>query len=505
MAPHLSKVLIFLFLLTRSFSTIAREPEDNFSFSPRLQIAYFEIQKLKLDHAREVIDQERRLNPSNGFVAYLDNYADLHYLLISEDKKKYTELLPKEDFRLNTLEAMPLSSPYQRLLRADIHLHWAFAKMKFGNEVSACWNVIKAYKLLEENRAKFPGFTPTLKSLGLLHILIGAVPDKYSWVTKILGLKGNIEQGIAEIRQVSEQQEGIFRQEAQLIDLLVHAYTLQLAPEKYRELKQLPVKNPDNLLLHFFTTSILIKEAKSEEALAVLNKAPHGPEYLPFPFLDLMRADILVQKGDYDKATTAYLRFQKNHKGANFIKDTNFKLFLCKWLDNGDDKTGEIYLNKISKSGSTVVEADQYAQKFAEDFKARKISESQKVLFKARFANDGGYLNEAIELLQDYTENSFHSLNEKAEFNYRKGRIYQKVPQVDKAIPYFERAVELVHTNNLYFGPAAALQLGYIYREKKQKDKAAVYFKKALTYKKYEYKNSIDNKARAALTEMGKQ
>jgi tetratricopeptide (TPR) repeat protein len=483
---------------------MAREPEDNFNFSSRLQIAYFEIQKLKLDHARELIDQERRLNPSNGFIAYLDNYADLHYLLISEDKKKYTELLPKEDYRLNTLEAMPATSPYQRLLRADVHLHWAFAKMKFGNEVSACWNVIKAYKLLEENHAKFPSFTPTLKSLGMLHILIGSVPDKYSWVTKILGMKGNIAQGIAEIRQVSEQPESIFRQEAQLIDLLVHAYTLQLTPEKYRELKQLPIKNPDNLLLHFFTTSILIKEAKSEEALAVLNKAPNGPEYLSFPFLDLMRADILVQKGDYDKATNAYLRFQKNHKGVNFIKDSNFKLFLCKWLDGDDKHSAEIYLDKITKSGSTVVEADQYAQKFATDFHAGKIDEAQKVLFKARFANDGGYLNEAIELLRNYNENSFRSLSDKAEFNYRKGRIYQKSPQSDKAIPYFERAIELVQTNSLYFGPAAALQLGYIYKEKKQKDRAAVYFKKALAYKKYEYKNSIDNKARAALTEMEK-
>jgi hypothetical protein len=33
--------------------------------------------------------------------------------------------------------------------------------------------------------------------------------------------------------------------------------------------------------------------------------------------------------------------------------------------------------------------------------------------------------------------------------------------------------------------------------------KAKIYFEKAISYKKHEYKNSVDNKAKAALNEMG--
>jgi hypothetical protein len=53
------------------------------------------------------------------------------------------------------------------------------------------------------------------------------------------------------------------------------------------------------------------------------------------------------------------------------------------------------------------------------------------------------------------------------------------------------------------FGASSALQLGYILMEKRNNKNASFYFKKAMSYKKHEYKNSIDNKARAALTELG--
>jgi hypothetical protein len=45
---------------------------------------------------------------------------------------------------------------------------------------------------------------------------------------------------------------------------------------------------------------------------------------------------------------------------------------------------------------------------------------------KARLATDGGFYDTALATLRPYSESSFTLLNEKAEFNYRKGRIYQR-------------------------------------------------------------------------------
>ena len=267
-------VLLFLSIPVSS-NVQAKESSFYVKFTPKLQRAYFEIQKLKIQSARDLIDEERAANADNGLVQYLDNYADLHYLLISEDKEAFKKLLEKEDERLSKLDKLPDSSLYKKLFQAEIRIHWAFAKIKFGNEISGAWDIIKAYRLSDQNYQRFPSFIPTLKSLGLLHILIGSVPENYTWVTKILGLKGNVQLGVKEIETVIRD-EPFFRQEAQLIDLLMHAYTLQLSTAQLEKLKQLPKDQPDNLLLHFFATTILMKEGNSREASWYLNNAPAG-------------------------------------------------------------------------------------------------------------------------------------------------------------------------------------------------------------------------------------
>jgi tetratricopeptide (TPR) repeat protein len=498
----LVSICFFALFVAVTFSTaIADDNRYEVRFTPKLQRAYFEIQKLRLQPARELIDEERKANPSNPFIQYLDNYADLHYLLISEDKKAYKILSEKEDQRLEIVGKLPESSPFKRFFQAEIRLHWAFAKMKFGSEVSGAWDVIKAYRLLEENQKKFPDFLPTLKSLGLLHVMIGSVPESYIWVTKILGLKGNIKLGIQEIETVVRE-EPLFQQEAQLVDLLIHAYILQLTDEQRQQIRQLPKSQPDNLLLHFFATTILMKEGKSREASGYLNKAPAGNAYIPFPFLDYLKGEIALQQGNYDSASVRYLSFQKHYKGFNFIKDSNFKLFMCKWLAD-EDKEASLFISKIGKNGSTIVEGDKFAQRMSEDFAAGKVIPEQKILFKARYATDGGYLDEAMEMIAPFSEKSFTTTIDRAEFNYRKGRILQKKELIDEAIPFYDRTIALTQNSGAGFGASASLQLGYIFRDKKQTEKAIGYFKKAVGYKKHEYKNSIDNKAKAALTELG--
>lgn len=498
---NLASILYVILSLVVTSPILANGNNFYVKFTPKLQRAYFEIQKLRIQNARILIDEERAANAENGLIQYLDNYADLHYLLISEDKKAYKNWLENEDKRLSALNKLPDSSPYKRFFQAEIRMHWAFAKIKFGNEVSGSWDVIKAYRLLDENHKKFPSFIPTLKSLGLLHVLIGSVPDNYVWVTKILGLKGNIKLGLEEIQEVIIE-EPFYKQESQLIILLLHAYTLQLSDSQRQQIKQLPSEHSDNLLLHFFATTILMKEGDSKQAAVFLSNAPSGNAYMPFPFLNYLKGEIAMQQGQYDTAFSKYLLFQKEYKGFNYEKDSNLKLFMCKWLSDDDNEAGP-YIRKVADTGSAIIEADKLAQRIANEYLAGRVSRQQKILYKSRYATDGGFLDEANKILSAYSEKSFPSLTDKAEFNYRNGRIFQKSGKTDRSLPYFERTLVLTKDASIEFGAYAALQLGYISKAAGQKEKAISYFKTAMTYKKYEYKNSIDNKARAALTELG--
>lgn len=476
-----------------------------FAWTPGLQQAYSDLLNLKVQPARQLLTAE---SPKNGIRIYADDYADMLTLLYSDDDQAFARLADREEERLKQLRTLDPNSPWSRLTQAEVRLHWAFVKLKFNKEVSACWDIIRAYKLLTENQTRFPNFLPTYKSLGVLHILIGSVPEKYTWVTGgLLGLHGNVHQGLLELQRA--QQEPLFRLEARLIDLLIRAYILQFTEADELKLHQLVKENPNNLLIYFFTATTLMKNGQSEQALTYLlnrpgldRSIPSNTAYLPIPIVHNLLGDIYLQKGEFTKALMSYQQFILTYKGQNFLKDTYYKQFLCHWLTSDPSDEGRALLQRVITAGRAVTEADKAAQKFAEAFLKKGASPNQKILMRARLSSDGGFLDSALAYLKPYNETHFGPVAEKAEYNYRLGRIGQRQHKPDQAIPYFNRAIQLSDPDQLSFGATSALQLGYIYQQKRAVPQARQYFEKALSYKKHEYKNSVDNKARAGLSSL---
>lgn len=468
-------------------------------FTPNLQKAYAEIFRLRIQPGRELLIKE---NSSNPFSVYVENYADMVELLNSEDEAAYKSLTDKEDERLDLIEKTDKKSPYNRFLRAELKIHWALLKIRFGHEVKAAWNIIQAYRLLEENRKLFPDFIPNLKSLGCLHILVGSIPENQKWVTGFLGLKGNIQQGLKELELASHDKT--WGLEASFCQFFVQAYILPYNPAVNDALMQTVAAHEDNLNLNYLATAISLKGGRTEQAIQLIRKSPYTASYVYFPVAELYKAEVNLFKGNYQQASVNYLNYIRNFKGKTFLKDTYYKLFLCSWL-TGDTNKALTYINKIPAVGSTVAEADKAAQKFYETYN-KTGSLPHKSLIKIRLAFDGGYYDKALDEADNLSENSFTLPKDKTDYNYRIARVYHKTSQQGKAISHYERAIILTDANKeaqWHFGASAALQLGYIYLEKNQKLKAKEYFEKAISYKRHEYKTSIDNKARAALTAMG--
>ena len=498
MAPGFRSVFLFLLM---PFVGVAQD----FDWTPNLQQTFADRQKLKLQPVQRPVGGE---TGPNGIRIYVDDYADMLTLVTADDDRLFATMSNREDERLNGLKKLDDTSPWQRVLLAEVRLHWAFVKLKFGKEMSASWDVIRAYKLLAENQKRFPDFLPTYKSLGTLHVMIGSVPEQYVWVANLLGLHGSVRQGQQELQRA--QQDPTFGLEARLIDLMVRAYVLKFSPPDEQRLQHLVGEHPDNLLLHFFGATIEQKNGHSEQALAYLSNRPSGKMYMALPIIENILGDIYLQKGEYKTATTHFGQFLNTYKGQNFLKDTYYKLFLCHWLAN-DRATGTSqrpdvdirpFLQKVLTIGRTTVESDKAAQKFAESYLKKGASPNQKVLMRARLASDGGFTDSALAYLQPYTEATFRLTTEKAEYDYRMGRIYQRRNEPDASIPYLSRALALSEPNQLTFGATAALQLGYIYQQKNDCTRARSFFQKALSFKHHEYKNSVDNKARAGLSQL---
>jgi tetratricopeptide (TPR) repeat protein len=494
-------LLLVLGLLTTACG-YGQQPAQAYVWTPNLQQAYTELNKGRLQPARQLLAAEAQTDNAevpNGIRLFVENYADMLALLASDDDRLFAQLAPREAARLDALADLDDRSPYHRLLLAEVRLHWAFVKLKFGKEMAASWQIIKAYKLLAENQRRFPDFVPTYKSLGMLRVMIGSVPDSYVWATRVLGLRGDVQQGLADLRRA--QQDPLMRTEARLMELLIRAYVLRFAPADEAALRRFVDETPDNLLVRFFAATTLMKNGQSEQALTWLHTRPSGAGYVTLPIIENLLGDIYLQKGTYPEALSHYERFLGTYRGQNFVKDTHYKRFLCYWLA-GDDARARPELPRVLAAGRTTAEADKAAHQQAQTYLKAYPNARQRVLMQARLAADGGFLDKALDLLNPCTEATFQSVAERAEYQYRLGRIYQKKNKLAAAIGAFERAITLSDPEQLSFGATAALQLGYVYQQLGNVPKARAAFEKALSYKNHTYKNSVDNKARAALNAM---
>lgn len=468
----------------------------DFEFTPAFQKAYTEVFKFKVRAGRNALLNENKESP---FRAYLENYIDLVEMLNADDEQYYEKIKHKEEERLDLIEDLDEKSPYNRFLRAEIKMHWALTKLRFGHEFKAAYNIIEASKLLEENQKLFPGFLPNYKSLGCLHVIIGSVPDNFRWALKILGLKGRVNQGLIELDKAAK--DPIWGNEALYCSYYIQAFVTKLDDKEQVALLKFIDSQPDNLNTHFIGLAASLRSSNADQAMRILKKLPSGNDYLPCPIIDLYKADVALMQGHYQQANGFYANYLKNSRVKTFLKDTYYKLFLANYLLN-NDKQALTYLTKIPFSGNTVSEADKAAEKFYENYSKSHVLPN-KVLIQTKLSLDGGYFASALTFIETISQEDLTTQKERTEYYFLAGKAFQKNGQADKAIAYFQKAITLNEKQHWYFGAGSALQLGYIFQEKAQKNQAKTWFEKAISYKNHEYKNTIDSKARAALSEMG--
>lgn len=460
-----------------------------------MQQAYREAFRLKLAAARRLTAGEVA---RNGVALYVEDCADALQWLLDEDEQQAEAVLERGEDRLDRLEALDKNSPWNRFAQAEIKLHAALIKLKLGRETAAAWNVIQAYRLLEDNARRFPTFLPNRKTRGLLHVLIGSTPENYQWATRLLGLRGNVRQGLAEIQQVA-QQDPVFRDEALLTAFVIQAFVLKMDAGQQAAFGAFVRTRSDHGLVQFLGHSIYRKLNRSDSALILIEQRPRGAAYLDSPFWAYHRAGILLEKGQYDASIASYQTFLRQYRGQNFRKDAHYKIYLGYALQN-EEARGKAYLDQVSRVGKAYSEADKAALKAADQV---PLTSAQKLLLKARLAFDGGFLPQAMGWLHSVPESQFTHPRDRAEWNYRKGRIYHQRGDTTQALTYYQRALKLSTEPGWSFGANAALQLGYLYQVQGQKLQAKAHFERALSFRKHEYKNSIDTKAKAALNELG--
>ncbi|MCB9187202.1 MAG: tetratricopeptide repeat protein [Flavobacteriales bacterium] len=484
----------FLLLFGLVLSLIGNASAQHFTTDQNYNDAYSLLLDLKFDEASRKIQAMRLADEQNLATVYLEDLADFLFIVVTEDETQFNQRKEHKQKRLELLGELPSDSPHRLLAEGEIYLHWAFSSMRFGEYLSAAQGINKAFHSLEKNTKKHPDFLSTYKSMGLLHTLIGTVPDNYRWATKLMGVDGTIEQGIGEMEMVLQRSAGKpeyqnVRKETLFLLTFLHINLLNDS-ESLSKFQSL-VEKESGPLMDFAKASLLKEQGKTDEAIALLENAPNSTK--AFPYLNFLLGEMKLARMDKD-ANQPLKTFQLSFKGNSYVKAAQQKLAWHALLILDDESAYRKLISTVESVGNTMLDEDKAAQKECDSGQI-----PNKILLKARLQFDGGYYKEALQTLIRSNSKSLNTKDEELEFTYRLGRIHHEMGNLADAISYYNMTVENGSESKRYFAANSSLMLGLIYESLHQNEKARKAFEACSEFSNSEYRNSINQKAKAGL------
>lgn len=490
------RLLLFLLLL---FVATGLYADAHFSFTPAAKEAYHSAVNLRFADAQAQIDQIKLVDPDNLIIYHIENYIDFFTIIINEDVAEFRRLEKNKSLRLDKIKQGDQSSPYYLYAQAEVRLQWALARLKFEEYFTAFTEVSKAYKLLTENEQRFPSFVANKKSLGVLHAVIGTVPDTYRWGIKLLGgMDGSIAQGTKEIEavlQYAKTNEFIFEEETLVLYafLMLHLKNNTNRPWQILRNSRLdPNKNP---LACFVLANVAMRTGRNDEAIRILQHRPVSRDYHPFHYLDYMLGLAKLKRLDTD-ADVYLKRYVKNFKGRSYLKEAYQKLAWDR-LIKGDESGYQRYIQYCLEKGATQIEGDKSAYREA---KSGEIPHAD--LLRARLLSDGGYYRRGYELLIAKTAGDFSVKRQQLEFSYRLGRILHEMKNLPDALQYYQTTILEGKDEPYYFACNAALQAGNILEGQKRYQQARIFYNLCLEMRPDQYRNGLHQKAKAGLNRL---
>lgn len=486
----LSTFLLFSLLLNSSIA-------QHYDFNQRCKNAYTSITSLDFNTGRALISREVNENPSNLIPVYLENYIDFLTLIIGEREEDLVNFESNKSKRLTILEKGDKSSPYYNYCLGNVNLQWAFARLKLKEYFTAFFEINRAFSRLKKNQEDFPDFLPNKIGLGLLHIMFGTIPDNYKWAANIMGLRGEVNQGIMEIESVLEKATEDTSYAFLIPESVFYLTSVQLILLKNDDqllksgaiLHDLPNENP---LIVFAKANYFMKTGRNDKAIEVLNARKHQSKLFPFLYLEYMTG--VAKLNSMDDEALSHLKTYVNHfDGINYLASAYQKIA---WLHLIQGDTSGYYenINLSLSAPESVVGADEAAR-----MEAKRNQVPNVKLLKSRLLFDGGYYEEGLELLLSLSLNLFNDKDDLTEYYYRLGRTFQETGELDRSVTNFNNAIQYGRESDRYFAGNAALQCGIIFERQGEIAEAIKFYNLCLDLDFEEYEQSIKHKARGRL------
>jgi tetratricopeptide (TPR) repeat protein len=480
-------------------SSIPSGASPYLEISPELRQGYQFILNLRLEEAQVSLKKAKSGDPDNMLVHYFEDYIDFISIFIHEDKAAFNQQKSRKYYRISQIKTTKPDNPYYLLAIAEIHFHWAVLSAKFGDYFSSASEMNRAFRLLKKNEKRFPDFIPNFRVLGLMKAGVGTIPDKYQWLVRFFtSMEGTISEGMKDLEKViaySDEEDFIFRKETQYMYALTMHHFNNDSEGAWQFLQSKEFNPKDNPLDCFLLANVAMKTGRNDQAISILSEKPNQAYLYQLSYLDLMLGSAKLYRLDSD-ADKPLKKFIRACKGQNYIKEAYQKLG-WHYLLLGDQEGYDEAMDNCIKFGAHIFDEDQHALR-----EAKRKLKPHPLLLKSRLLFDGGYYQDAINLLEGNDIESFKELRHQIEMNYRLARVYHQMNERKKALEKYRATIEKGRDLPWYFACNAALQAGLIHENAGDTQNAISHFKLCLSMKPEVYEKSLHQKAKAGINRL---
>ena len=462
----LKRILLLISLIL----FLSQQGYSYYEYNETCQKAQQEIFSLHLISARQTLKQERANNPDNAFPIYLEHLCEFVELNLSEDESSFEQFRDNYYARRELMDEMDDGSPYHKLFASEMLFHLGVSYLKFAGRFKGSAKIYGSYKILQENLEEYPDFWQNKKMEGVYHLIFGNIPSSVKWAARMLGLSGDLDQGMELLNEYYQQSKDLPGFDIDGIIFMIFAYKFTWDEEGgFQFVANLDPDYYNYTLITYFYANMAAASSRNDVALTYFEKVRELKPEVTFYVLDYVEGKAKLNRLD-DDADVLIKRFLDNYPGEDFKKDAMNRL---SWnaLLNGDLSGFEFFKARVTDVGDDLRDRDREA-----------IIESQlpyipnTELLKSRLLFDGGYYDTAWNCLQAISPANLKFIPYKLEYFYRKGRISQKTGQINEAIVALEKTIELGADEDYTFATRAALQLAQIYEESGNYNMALYYY-----------------------------
>jgi tetratricopeptide (TPR) repeat protein len=465
------------------------------SVGSRVEEARRHILAMNLEAVDRALDMRSLSVDEAALVGWTRELARLLELLVADSSSDYDAFLERNERLYEQVDEAP-GTAWRHWLLGEISLQRTWARSKRGDAFKAAWSARRALGHLERARALDPGLIEPLKGLGLLHMGIGALPDRFRRVLGWFGIEGSLDQGLAEL--ASARDASVWnRQEAAVLLATVDKFGFPSPVDAAEVYAELWAASPGSPLIGLSYADVLIRERQPVEALAVLDATsdPSGTVH----YLIWYRGEALYRLGHCPQAEAAFAEYERIHEGASLKLAGRLLAGQCAELGGRRQEAESWYARIVGERGFA---EELAAQRRAARLLESPMTEGEKDLLRAWGSFDSGRDSTAMAQFSALVESRHETSHVRAEATYGVARVFHETGETSEAITWYERTLAEAADPLAKWHGFARMHLVELYLDSGHEQRALSTLSDLHAMEEaYDYRSSVENRVRFLITD----